>query len=94
MSDRGAALLSEIEADSAALAALVAARWRVAPDPLGSAMLVPVGDDDPLPVDELPWPTVVDHFKAVHGRPPRPGARALAQRRLVRQRNPRGGPDG
>lgn len=95
VSDRERALLEGLAADTAALAAIVTSRWRVAADPLGSAMLLPVGlDDDPLPVDELPWPAVVDDFRAMHGRPPRPGARALAQRRLVEPRHPRGGPHG
>jgi hypothetical protein len=47
-------------------------------------MLLPVGSDgDPLPVDELPWAQVIDEFEREHGRRPRPGARAVAQRRLA-----------
>ena len=92
MTDRTRLLLDEIEADTAVLTAIVASRWRIAPDPLGSAMLVPVGvDRDPLPVDDLPWPDLVEDFRVAHGRPPRPGARALAQLRLTQPRRRRGG---
>jgi hypothetical protein len=58
-------------------------------------MLVPIdAGADVCPVDELPWPDIVTEFRAAHGRPPRPGARALAARRLTSPRPVGGGLDG
>lgn len=95
MSDRVQSLLDDLEPDTRTLTALVAARWNVLCDPLGARLLVPVDEAaDPLPVDELPWGTVVAEFTAEVGRPPRPGARALAHRRLTEPRHIRGGQSG
>lgn len=88
-------LRESLEADAAALRAIVSDRWLIAPDPFGSAMLVPVGAGaDPCPVDALPWLQVVDAFRVAHGRPPRPGARALAQRQIASGGTPPGGRNG
>lgn len=87
MTDTGRQLIDELETDAGLLTELVERTWRVLPDPFGTAMLVPIaGDGDPCPVDALPWPDLVDGFRARHGRPPRPGARALAAKRLTAPR--------
>jgi hypothetical protein len=85
-------LRERLEEDVAALNEIVGRQWTVVPDPFGSAVLIPVArDEDPLPVDELPWSDVVRDFRLVNGRPPRPGARALAARRLTAPRRVQGG---
>jgi hypothetical protein len=87
-------LLAEIEADVADLLGIVGARWEVLPDPFGAVMLLPMDSDaDVCPVDELPWPDIVARFRDTHGRLPRPGARALAARRLTSLRPVGGGLD-
>jgi hypothetical protein len=87
-------LRAALEGDADELLVLVRRRWTPANDPLGTLILLPAGEDeDPVPVDELPWSDVIAAFRTAHGRPPRPGSRALAQRRLTT--NPaRGGVDG
>lgn len=87
--------MERLEGDAAALAAIVARDWTPLADPLGSVLFVPVSADrDPLPADEFPWTRVVREFAEAHGRPPQPGARALAARRLTTPRRDRGGRDG
>ncbi len=87
-----ATLRALIEIDAARLATLVTGEWKVLPDPFGSPMLVPNGEDaDPRPVEDLPWEEFLIAFRIVHGRPPRPGARALAARRLASPRRVGGG---
>ncbi len=85
-------LRERLDEDVAALNEIVGRQWTVVPDPFGSAVLIPVArDEDPLPVDELPWSDVVRDFRLAKGRPPRPGARALAARRLTASRRVQGG---
>ena len=87
--------MERLDEDAAALAAIVARDWTPLADPLGSVLFVPVSPDrDPLPADEFPWTQVVREFAEAHGRPPRPGARALAARRLTTPRRDRGGRHG
>jgi hypothetical protein len=72
----------------------VARDWTPLPDPLGTVLLVPVSPDrDPLPAEDLSWAPVVREFTEANGRPPRPGARALAARRLASPRRNPGGRD-
>lgn len=88
-------LREELEGDAAELTRLLRHEWQLLPDPFGSVMLVPVGaEGDPCLADELPWPAITAAFRDAHGRPPRPGARALAARRLVSPRPVGGGLDG
>ena len=91
MTDVAQQLIDELEADAGLLMESITSTWQVLPDPFGAAMLVPVvRDDDPCPVDALPWPSIMDGFREAHGRRPRPGARALVARRLTTPR-PLGG---
>lgn len=83
--DRAAAARAAAQEDARALAAIVRELWDVAPDPFGLVRLLPRAGapaGDPLPVDALPWPAVVERFRERHGRPPAPGARTLATRSL------------
>jgi hypothetical protein len=87
--------VERLDEDAAALAAIVRRDWVAVPDPLGTMLFLPVSPDrDPTPADEFPWPLVVREFTETHGRPPRPGARALAARRLTTLRRDRGGRNG
>jgi len=87
--------VERLDEDAAALAAIVARDWTAVPDPLGSMLFLPASpDQDPRPADEFPWASVVHEFTETHGRPPRPGARALAARRLTTPRRDRGGRNG